>query len=112
TTPLASKDYVELTLDVLKEFGIDIKRVEQGFEIKGNQKYQVVTKEVEGDFSQAAFFLVAGLIGDEVILSGLNPNSKQGDKKIIDLLIQMGGHITFDEDKRVYHALPSVTHGI
>lgn len=112
TTPLASKDYVELTLDVLKEFGIDIKRVEQGFEIKGNQKYQVVTTEVEGDFSQAAFFLVAGLIGDEVILSGLNPNSKQGDKKILDLLIQMGGHITFDEEKRVYHALPSVTHGI
>ena len=112
TTPLTSKDYVELTLDVLKEFGVDVKRDAHGFEIKGNQTYQPATTEVEGDFSQAAFFLVAGLIGEEITLFGLNPSSKQGDKKIVDLLKKMGGNIIFDDKKKAYIASPSVTKGI
>ena len=111
-TPLASKDYVELTLDVMKAFGVDVKKIKNGFEIKGNQTYHPLNTTVEGDFSQAAFFIVAGLIGDEITLSGLNPSSKQGDRKMIDIARQMGGKILYDEKEKVYHVSPSLTKGI
>lgn len=84
---LESRGYVDLTLDVLKEFGVEI--VNNNYEefiIKGNQQYKPKNYSVEGDFSQAAFFLAANRIGNEVNCSGLNMNSSQGDKKIIDVI--------------------------
>ena len=111
TTPLASKDYVELTLDVMKSFGVDVTRLDNRFKIKGNQVYKPQKVSIEGDFSQAAFFFVAGLIGDEIRLKGLNPYSKQGDQKIISILQDMGGSITYDEKSQSYISSPSKTYG-
>ncbi len=89
TTRLESKSYVDMTLDVLKKFGIVITECETGYKIKGNQQYKKVDYTVEGDFSQAAFFLGMG----DVTLTGLDKKSLQGDKEIVDVYRRMGMHI-------------------
>ena len=112
TTPIESKGYVDLTLDVLKMFGIHILSVDQYFYIKGGQSYVPMEVTVEGDFSQAAFWMVAGLIGDEINLKSLNPISKQGDAKIVDIIKEMGGDIEYSDRDRMYKIEPSQTDGI
>jgi 3-phosphoshikimate 1-carboxyvinyltransferase len=92
TTDLESKAYVDLTLAVLKEFSIQIKNGGyREFRIEGNQRYVNRNYTVEGDFSQAAFWLVAGLLGGEINCLGLNRNSLQGDRKIIEIIKRMNG---------------------
>lgn len=99
TTDLESKGYVDLTLDMLKRFSIEIENNNyQEFSIKGNQKYKANDYEVEGDFSQAAFFIVAGIIGEEMKCKGLNMNSLQGDKAILDIVKKMGADLFIKED--------------
>jgi 3-phosphoshikimate 1-carboxyvinyltransferase len=112
TTPLESKGYVELTLDVLQSFGIHILSTPPYYYIKGGQHYQPIKTSIEGDYSQAAFWMVAGLIGKPIALTGLNPVSKQGDMRIVDLLKEMGGHIAFDHVTRSYRIEPSTTYGM
>ena len=112
TTPIESKGYIDLTLDVLKMFGIHILSVDQYFYIKGGQSYIPREVTVEGDFSQAAFWMVAGLIGDEMILKSLNPISKQGDSKIIDIIKDMHGEIEYIDKERIYRIEPSTTYGV
>lgn len=91
---LASKAYIDITLDVLKSFGIEIENKDySSFVIKGNQNYKPQSCFVEGDFSQAAFWLVAGALGCNVSCSGLDENSLQGDSKIIELIEQTGATV-------------------
>ncbi len=95
TTELESKGYLDLTLKALKDFGITI--INNDYKeliIKGNQEYQSRDYTVEGDYSQGAFFLCGDAIGNEIIVEGLDMNSLQGDKEIIDILKRMGGVIT------------------
>lgn len=94
TTRLESKAYVDMTISVLQKFGIEVKETETGYFIKGNQKYLAADYTVEGDFSQAAFFLAMG----EVTLTGLDDNSLQGDKAIVDVYKKMGMEIESIED--------------
>ncbi|WP_162163914.1 3-phosphoshikimate 1-carboxyvinyltransferase [Acholeplasma hippikon] len=101
TTELESKGYVDLTLDVLKQFGIEIEYKQNVFYIKGNQKYLPLKTSVEGDYSGAAFFIVAGLISNGLILNGLREESLQGDKEIINFAKQMGGKLNFVDGKLV-----------
>ena len=56
---------------------------------------------VEGDYSQSAFFLVANALGANITLHAMNPNSHQGDKKILDDIKAFGGNIEFDYDKQI-----------
>lgn len=99
TTEMESKGYIDLTLDMLKQFSIDIENENYTvFKIKGNQKYKCNHITIEGDYSQAAFFLTAGTVGNGLKLSGLSPNSLQGDKVIIDIIKEMGGDILFDDN--------------
>lgn len=87
TTPLESKPYVDLTLYVLKEYGIAVENDNyKRFIIKGNQKYTARDFTVEGDYSQAAFWLTANALGSDIEVCGLNPESLQGDKAIIDII--------------------------
>ncbi|OON99975.1 MAG: 3-phosphoshikimate 1-carboxyvinyltransferase [Epulopiscium sp. Nele67-Bin004] len=100
TTPMESKGYIDLTLQMLDQFGIDIQNNEyQSFFIKGKQTYKSSNYQVEGDFSQAAFYLVAGAIGNDVTCTGLNTNSLQGDKVAIDFLRDMGSVIHINDDR-------------
>lgn len=97
TTELESKGYVDLTLDMMSKFGIEIENKEyKEFHIKGNQRYKAKNITVEGDFSQAAFWLVCGIIGEEIRSDSLNPKSLQGDMAIVDLIKQMRGNLTED----------------
>lgn len=86
STALESKAYVDMTIDVQQKFGVKIEKTLNGYRIKGGQKYKNVTYTVEGDFSQAAFFLAMGHIN----LTGLDKNSIQGDKAIVDIYREMG----------------------
>ena len=97
---LKSKPYIDLTLSVLEDFGIEVinKNYEE-FQINGNQKYQAQNYTIEGDWSGAAFFLVAGLIAGEVSLTGLNLNSKQADIKILEAIKHTGGNLNISENK-------------
>ena len=95
TTPLQSRSYVDLTLDVLDTFGIAIQNEDyRRFTVRGNQSYRPVDYTVEGDFSGAAFFLVAGALGCAVECCGLNERSKQGDRAILDFLRAAGATVS------------------
>ncbi|MDE7213528.1 MAG: 3-phosphoshikimate 1-carboxyvinyltransferase [Anaeroplasmataceae bacterium] len=108
--PLESKGYVDLTLDILAKFGIMILNHNyESFEIKGNQSYNSCNYTIEGDYSQTAFFLVAGAMGADVKLSGMSKDSYQGDKKILEDIQALGGDIIFKND--LLYCKPSHTKG-
>lgn len=95
TTALESESYVEMTLDTLARHGITIYKKASGlYEIPGGQHYKAGTFAVEGDYSQAAFWLVSGLAGGKMTLTGLSDTSLQGDQGILEILESMGGHIS------------------
>ena len=97
TTPLVSAPYVLITLEVLKSFGVEIEEKENGYKIKGNQKYSGNIAP-EGDWSNMAAFLVLGAIAGKVSVKGLNLNSVQGDKAIMDILKSAGANIEIKGD--------------
>lgn len=111
TTKLESKGYIDLTLDILKDFGIEIENNNyKEFSIRGGQKYKSRNYYVEGDYSQGAFFLVAGALGSSIVCSGLNKDSLQGDKVILDILEAMGCNV--EESEEGIKVNPSKTKGI
>ena len=79
TTDLESSGYVDITLDVLKKFNIEIKRENNSFYIKGKQEYKLQNVTVEGDMSNAAFLDAFNLLGGDVSVIGCNKNSYQAD---------------------------------
>lgn len=99
TTELESKGYVDLTIDCMNKFGVEIEnKYYKEFYIKGNQKYISRDYRVEGDFSQAAFWIVAGILGANIKCKDLNLKSLQGDKAILNIVKEMGGNIKISED--------------
>ncbi|MCL2036913.1 MAG: 3-phosphoshikimate 1-carboxyvinyltransferase [Oscillospiraceae bacterium] len=90
-----SKPYVDLTVDMLKKFGINVDFADNVFYVRGNQVYKPPEQfTIEGDWSNSAFWLVAGsLSGKSVTVTGLDMQSKQGDKAIVKLLQE------FDDNK-------------
>ena len=90
TTEMESKGYIDLTLRAMSDFGVEIiNNNYREFIIKGNQKYNARNYRVEGDYSQAAFFLCADSLGNDVLCKDLDLNSLQGDKEVIDILERM-----------------------
>lgn len=90
-----SKSYVELTIDILKKFNVDIILNEDNtIDIKGGQHYQATNYTVEGDYSQIAFFAVLGCINNGLITTGMNTNSIQGDREVIDIIKAMNGVVS------------------
>lgn len=110
TTNLESKGYIDLTLDTLKDFGISINHQDyKVFKIPGNQTYHSQDYTVESDYSQAAFWIVAGLIGEKISIKGLSHSSKQGDRMILDIVKKMKGQIIKESDSILIK--PSKTFG-
>jgi 3-phosphoshikimate 1-carboxyvinyltransferase len=81
---LNSKPYVQMTLDTIRAFGIEVNNADlKEFRIRGRQKYLPTTYTVEGDWSSASYWLVASALGKRISVSGLNMASYQADKAIL-----------------------------
>ena len=88
-----SGGYVNITLDVLKNCGIKITETKIGYKIFPSKFLPNNKITIEGDYSGAAFMLSAGAIKNKVCVKGLNACSKQGDRKIIDILSKFGASV-------------------
>ena len=100
STPLESAGYVEMTLSTLRRFSINIEETADGYRIPGRQAYRSPgLVEVEGDWSNAAFFLTAGALGKGVTVTGLRPDSLQRDREIVSLLRRFGAEIRIEGDR-------------
>ncbi len=113
-----SKPYIDMTIDIMGYFGVKVKNDNyQRYEIKP-QKYQAKDYEVEDDYSSAAyFFAINALTNSKTKVKGLNPDSKQGDKKFVDLLT--GGKLPaninaedFPDQAMTLAALAAFTEGV
>lgn len=82
--PFESKPYVDMTVSILKKFGIDIDYGGLKIKIKGNQKYIPQNATVEGDWSNAAFLYAFRECGASLDVLGVNSSSSQGDKVCLE----------------------------
>ncbi len=92
TDELTSKPFIDMTIDIMKSFGIKPENREyKKFTVKSGQKYTAKDYAVEGDYSNASYFFAAAAITKgKIKVTGINPESAQGDKKFLDLLERMG----------------------
>lgn len=97
-TPLESKPYVDMTVKVLSDYGVEIRETDFGYLIHGGQEFKKTDYTIEGDWSQAAFFFVAGAIGGDVAVSGLDMKTAQGDRAILDVLKAFGAETEINEN--------------
>lgn len=98
TSPLQSAGYIDMTIACMDAFGVKIERTDYGCFVRGNQRYTPTDYLTDGDWSQAAFFMVAGAIGGDVTVTGVKQSSTQGDREIAELLGKFGADITIDEN--------------
>jgi 3-phosphoshikimate 1-carboxyvinyltransferase len=90
---LQSIPYIDMTINILKQFDISVTHDRyEVFHIPGKQKYRPATIQVEGDWSGAAFLLVAGALGGSVTVKGLQADSLQADRQILKALAFAGAH--------------------
>lgn len=110
---IESQPYIELTISILRMFGVDIQQQDRILYIPASATYHSAPyMSVEADWSSAAFWIVGGVIGDSPIrCDNLSyNNSVQGDRRVIDVLRSMGANIVVEADSVT--AYPSKLHGI
>lgn len=101
TSPLVSKQYVDMTLAVMKEMEIEVNQSKLGYQIKPQKPSLPKEITVEGDWSNAMTFIAMALIKGEISLTGLFKNSYQGDAKIINFLKKHGANIKWVDNKLI-----------
>ncbi|WP_225333818.1 3-phosphoshikimate 1-carboxyvinyltransferase [Halomicrobium urmianum] len=115
TTELKSAPYVDITLEVLEDFGVEAERTDAGFAVPGGQSYEPVGGEyhVPGDFSSISYLLAAGVLAaeDELTITSAYP-SAQGDTAIVDVVERMGGDVDWDREDGVITARRSDLSGV
>ena len=94
TSPLESVGYIAMTIRTMKQFGVNIQATEKGWHIKGGQSYKTCDYTTDGDWSQAAFFMVLGAVSGKVTVKGVAKDSMQGDKKCAEILARFGAKVT------------------
>ena len=96
---LKSRPYIDMTLQLLKSFGINITNSNYSlFQIPGNQKYTPGSYTVEGDWSGGAFLLVAGAINGQLRINGLRRDSAQSDLLVIKALEMAGANMIISDE--------------
>ncbi len=96
---VVSRPYLDITLSVLDLAGIRYQKESDGFTLFGNQAYRLPDRVLcEGDWSGAAFPLVAGALFGAVTVKGLDPHSTQGDRSILSFLQASGASLTEEEN--------------
>jgi len=100
-TELKSAPYVDITIEVLSDFGVEVASTSEGFTVPGGQQYDPAGGEyhVPGDFSSISYLLAAGVLAatDDLLITGARP-SAQGDAAIVDVVESMGGTVNWDRD--------------
>ncbi len=92
---VVSSDYIKITIDTMKLFGIEVEEIEHGFLVRGGRKYTSPNQAFcEGDWSSACFFAIAGGIGGNISLENISSSSLQGDKTVIDFINNVGACCT------------------
>jgi 3-phosphoshikimate 1-carboxyvinyltransferase len=92
---LKSKPYIDLTLDVMKKFGVEVENVNyEEFRFNTPSSFKAGRYIVEGDWSGGAFLLVAGAIAGKITVDGLNTSSTQADKAIMSALVDSGAVVS------------------
>lgn len=98
---LKSKPYVDLTIDVIRKFGLSapVNKDYEAFHFspEQGQKAGPLTYQVEGDWSGGAFLLVAGAIAGDIVVKGLDKASTQADKAILNALDQAGCRFVYTD---------------
>ncbi len=103
TTELKSAPYVDITVEMLEEYGVAVERTDSGFSVAGGQQYRPSegTYAVPGDFSSISYLVAAGVLaaeeGESVVVEGARP-SAQGDTAILDIVERMGGELAWNEE--------------
>jgi 3-phosphoshikimate 1-carboxyvinyltransferase len=97
---LKSRPYVDITTDMMRDFGVVVENNDyEEFVVPAPQKYISKSYTVEGDWSGAAFLLVAGAIAGEVTVTNLDFQSSQADKEILTALKNSGAELSVDKDR-------------
>ena len=96
TTPLESAGYIDLTIAIMKIFGVEITQKDGLYTAKG--EFKATNSQIEGDWSQACFYLAAGALGGDLKLYGLDLNSTQGDKAALDIFKNFGADIKIENN--------------
>jgi len=105
TTALKSAPYVDITLELLGEFGVEAKRTDSGYAVAGGESYATERYDVPGDFSSISYLLAAGAVageGDGVVVEGAR-ESAQGDTAVVDVVSRMGAPVEWDREAGELH---------
>jgi 3-phosphoshikimate 1-carboxyvinyltransferase len=97
---LKSKPYVDMTVEVMEKMDVEVRELENGYEIPGGQAYSAERFQVPGDFSSASYPLAAGALTGNVTVENLYPGA-QGDAVIVDILRIMGAEVDWDKQEGV-----------
>lgn len=96
-TPLLSRPYVDMTRDIMEKFGVSVEGDYETLKVKGGQSYKGTNYRVEGDYSSASyFFALATLTGSKITVQNLNPDSKQADRMILEIIKEMGASVSVE----------------
>jgi len=100
TTPLVSKPYIDITLELLDRFGVQVAHEDyQVFQVRPQSLHSPGTFLVEGDASSASYFMAAGAVsGAGVTVQGIGARSIQGDVAFTEVLVRMGAQVSIGQD--------------
>ncbi len=90
--------YIELSLDVLKSFGVDLKLNKNTIHFNGPYNLKPTSITIENDWSSASFFIVAAAILGNITIKNINPNSKQADIKILSVIEEFGANVSWNKN--------------
>lgn len=99
TSPVQSKGYINMTIRTMEHFGIEVDATDTGWHVRGQQHYIPSDYRTDGDWSQAAFYMVAGAVSGSVTVNGVNTDSAQGDRHIAAILREFGAEVIQDADR-------------
>ncbi|MDR0752427.1 MAG: 3-phosphoshikimate 1-carboxyvinyltransferase [Christensenellaceae bacterium] len=98
-----SQSYIDITIEVMQKFGIKVLTTSTGYYITGGQVYSSpYFIKAESDWSNAAFWLVAGALNGDIIVNGLNMSSTQGDRAILNILREAGANIFVAQNNAIH----------
>ena len=104
---LTSRPYVDITTRMMQDFGVVVENKDyKEFVVPAPQKYVSKSYTVEGDWSGAAFLLVAGAIAGEVMVTNLDFQSAQADKEILTVLKNSGAELIVDKENILVKKAP------